>query len=191
MMWLLITGIVLWSVVHSFPALLSAQRARYLANNGMLYQGIFSLLIVLAIVLMVLGWRSSTPFPVYEPPLWGRHLTMLLMLLAIILFGAGHVRSVLCRYIRHPMLTAVVVWGVAHLLANGDIRSLVLFTGMVLWALLAMVMINRRDGTWDKPAATPIKWFSEVRLVGFSLMIYLLLVFFHPYLAGVPLIPQG
>lgn len=188
MLFLLFLGVLLWSLVHLFPSLLPAKRASLKQSMGSKYDGIFALAIVFSIVLMVIGWKGSIPEPVFNPPVWGRHLTMLLVLVAIILFGAANAPTRIRRYIRHPMLTGVIVWGVAHLLANGDIRSLVLFGGMTLWAGLSIYFINRRDGEWAKPMFQPALK-SEVILVAVSIVLYLVLVVAHPYFAGMALMP--
>lgn len=188
MLWLLVTGVLLWSLVHLFPSVMPAKRAQLRLNLGSKYDGLFALAILLSIGLMVVGWRNSVPEPVYTPPAWGRHVTMLLMLVSMILFAASGMKTHLQRMIRHPMLSAVLVWGIAHLLANGDLRSLVLFSGMIVWSVLCMVFINRRDGSWHKPPGH-IAWLDEAKLFGGSLLVYLLLVFLHPYFAGMPLMP--
>ena len=74
--------------------------------------------------------------PVYDPPSWGIHLNNLLMLGRRRRCSAPATRRAACAaWLRHPMLTGVVVWAVAHLLVNGDVASLVLFGWMGLWAL--------------------------------------------------------
>ena len=57
------------------------------------------------------------------------------MLVAVALIGAGHSKGRARGWLRHPMLTGVVVWAVAHLLVNGDVASLVLFGWLGLWAV--------------------------------------------------------
>lgn len=190
MLWLLILGVLMWSIVHLFPAIMPAKRAELISRfgNGK-YQGLFALKILIALVLIVIGWRNTLPEPVYDPPAFGRHITMLLMLFSIILFGASNAKSWLKKNIRHPMLSGMAVWGIAHLLANGDIRSVVLFGGMLLWALLSIYFINRRDGAWVKPAITVTR-VDDLKLLGISVVVYLLLVFLHPYFAGMSLIPH-
>ena len=38
---------------------------------------------------------------------------------------ASGMKTAITRVIRHPQLTAVKVWAVAHLLVNGDLHSIV------------------------------------------------------------------
>lgn len=186
MIWLLIVGVLMWSVVHFFPSLAPAKRAALIDTLGSKYQGLFAFLIVLSIVLIVIGWRNTIPHQVYNPPAWGRHLTMLLMLLSIVLLGAANGTSRIRQLIRHPMLRGVFLWGVAHLLANGDSRSIVLFSGMIIWSILSIRFINKRDGEWEKPTK-PTGWGSEIKLLIISLVVYSVLMFLHVYFAGVAL----
>ncbi|MGF1645123.1 MAG: NnrU family protein [Thiotrichales bacterium] len=186
-MTILLIGVLLWSAVHLFPVLAPAARARWIARLGTKYQGLFALVIGLALLLIVFGWRGAPAQTVYLPPEWGAYLSSPLMLLAILLFGASHGQSRIQRWLRHPMLSSVVVWATAHLLVNGDSRSIVLFGGLALWALVSQPLINRRDGAWVRPAVAP-PWSNEVKLLVIALIVYAVLLFAHPYLAGVPLI---
>ena len=106
--------------------------------------------LVLAVVLMVLGYRAAEWVPVYTPLPGMGHANNTLMLVSLFLFGVGGTKGTLYPKIRHPMLWGVVVWSVAHLLVNGDQASLVLFGGMGLWALVSMVLINRSE-VWVPP----------------------------------------
>ena len=182
----LVAGVLLWSLVHLFPSVMPQKRAYLNEKYGNAYQGIFALLIVLSIVLIVIGWRGTTPEFVYQLPLWVRHLAMLLVLFSIVLFGAANAPTRIRRVIRHPMLRGVYLWSIAHLLVNGDNRSIVLFGGLLIWSILSIRLINLRDGAWEKPEA-PKGWGSEVTLLLISLVIYGLLAYFHRFFAGMPL----
>lgn len=84
------------------------------------------------------------------------------------------------------MLTGVIVWGVAHLLANGDNRSVILFGALSIWAAIAIVTINRREGEWEKPEAVPVS--KDVTLVIIGAVLTGIVAFFHDYLSGVPIL---
>lgn len=188
-MTLLIIGVLMWSVVHLYPSLFSERRNAVKARLGKAYDGVFAVCIIFSLILIVIGWRATVPEPVYQAPLWGRHLNMTTMLFAILLLGAGNVtgKSRIKQYIRHPMLMGVVVWSVGHLFANGDIRSLILFGGMALWAIISQITINRRDGQWVKPAeiaSLP----REGILLGITVVLYLVLFMTHRYFSGMPLV---
>ncbi len=187
MVWLIL-GVLLWAVVHLSVSLARGLRQRLIAAMGEgPYKGVFSLAMLASIVLMVIGWRAAGPEFVYEPPAWGALAAAPLMLIAIILAAVAQGKSNIRRFLRHPQLTGVVVWGVAHLLANGDLRSIVLFGGLAVWALIEIPIINARAGAWEKPPKSPIM--ADIRPIVISIVLYAVLVFAHPYLFGVSPIP--
>ena len=155
---LLVIGVITWAIIHLFPAVAAGTRARLLDKLGRgPYRGLFSLCIAAAVVLMVLGWKSTTPELVYVPLSLGPPLTGMVMLIALILFFAARARTNIKRVIRHPQLTGVLVWAIAHLLSNGDSRSLVLFGGIGAWSVIQMIATNRRDGPWIRPDTLPLR----------------------------------
>jgi uncharacterized membrane protein len=177
-------GVLLWSLTHFIPALFPGLRdsmARKLGENG--FKGVFTLLMIAAIYLIISGWKASIPESVYLPPAWGRHLTALLMLIAMLLFVAPYHATNIKRVLRHPQLTGVVIWGAGHLLANGEARSIVLFGGLTAWAILEILLINRREGAWVKPDSVPIK--RDLILAAAGITLYLVLAFSHRWLFGV------
>lgn len=185
---LLIIGLLLWSIVHLSKAVFPAQRARLIAGIGELpYKGLFSLLIVAALVLIVAGWRSTLPWALYMPPLALRHLTFLLMPVAVVLFIAARAPTDIKQYIRHPQLSGVKLWAVAHLLANGEIRSLVLFGSLLVWAVLEVILISRRDGAWVKPARVGLPLTLVSTAIGLALTAALMWA--HPWFTGRRLLP--
>ncbi len=187
MIWLVL-GVLLWSAVHLLPSAGAPVRARAVERLGQAYQGLFALAILASIGLMVLGWRSTTPAAVYSPLAWGSAAANVLVFIALLLFAASGMTTNIKRVIQHPQLTGIAIWGAAHLLSNGDLRSLVLFGGLGLWAIAAILFINRRDGAWGKPEPQPLagEWKPLVAaMVGFAVL-YLL----HPYIAGVSATPH-
>ncbi len=187
MIWLVL-GVVLWSAAHLLPSAGPAMRARAVERLGQAYQGIFALTILASIALMVLGWRSTPPTPVYSAPAWGSAAANVLMCVALVLFVASGIPTNLKRVIRHPQLTGMATWGVAHLLANGDLRSLVLFGGLGLWAVVAIGFINRRDGEWQKPEQQPLS--ADLKPIVGAIVVFAVLYWLHPYIAGVPATPH-
>ena len=71
----------------------------------------------------------------------------------------------------------------AHLLVNGDSRSVVLFGSMGVWAILEIGLINRREGTWIKKPVPG--WGRELRGLAISLVVFAVVVIAHPYFTGV------
>ncbi|MCP4002644.1 MAG: NnrU protein [bacterium] len=187
MIWLLL-GVLLWSGAHLLPSAGASQRARLIERLGQAYQGLFALTILVSMGLMIFGWRSTVPSPVYGAPGWSRTVAPILVFGALFLFAVAGLPSNFKRLVRHPQLTAVATWSVAHLVANGDLRSLVLFGGLGAWAIVAIHFINRRDGAWQKPDPLPMagEWKP---LVG-AIVVFGILHAVHVYIAGVPAPPQ-
>jgi len=185
-MTLLSAGVVLWFLMHSFHPAMPGVRSGVMAKigeNG--WKGLVSLGLVLSLILIVFGWRSIEPSAVYVPPEWGKTAMVPLMFLSILLFGAANGSSNIKRVFRHPMLMGMALWGLAHLVGNGDDRSIVLFGGMTVWALIMQPFINKRDGAYEKPEAVAAS--AHVRLLVISLAIFVVLALVHPWIAGVSL----
>lgn len=181
-------GIALWSAVHFLPSVAPGLRDRLIDVIGPgPYRAVFSLDILIALILIVWGYRSAEWVFVYEPPAWGIHANNALMLLAIYLFGVGGAKGWLATKLRHPMLLGGIVWALAHLLANGDQASILLFGGMALWAAGMIFMINRRVSVWVPPKARGAR--SEIKLIAITLLIYAVIAFTHWMLLGVKPFP--
>jgi len=177
---LLILGLALWSVVHFWKRFAPAHRAGF-GEKG---KGIVAIGSVIAIVLMVIGYRAAEG-TVY----WGRSSAMtginnLLMVFAFYLFASSGAKTRITKAIRHPQLTAVVVWGVAHLLVNGDTPSFVLFGGLIIWAFAEMVVINRANGPRGPYHAVPVK--KEITAVIATLVVTALVSAVHIWLGYNP-----
>ena len=110
----------------------------------------------------------------------------LCIVLGLVLIIAGW-RSVMPTGVYAPPMAAVILWGVAHLLTNGTNRAIVLFGGLMLWAVLEIVLCNKRDGEWQKPAKAAVK--SDVITVVAGVVVFAVVAYFHPNLFGVDAIP--
>ena len=187
-MTLLIAGIALWFVTHLFPAAAPGARDNLIKNLGENpYKGIFSLLILAALLMIVFGWKSAIPSSLYAPPMGPGVVPSVLVLFGLIIFFASQTGGHIKRLIRHPQMTGVLFWSTAHLLANGDNRSVSLFGGFAVWALLEIILINRREGPRvERPAASIGQDIVTILTGG---IVFALLGHFHLQLFGVPVVP--
>lgn len=179
-MTLLLLGLILWAGAHFWKRLAPDHRAQF-GDKG---KGVVALASVAAIVLMVFGYRMADG-AVY----WGRSgaltgINNLLMLFAFYLFAASGKGTRVTKAIRHPQLTAVVVWSGAHLLVNGDVPSFVLFGGLAIWAMAEMVLISRAEGPRGAYHAPPIK--SEVIAIIATVVVTAVVMFIHHLLGATP-----
>ena len=181
---LLLAGITVWFVVHLFPAVAPASRENVIFKLGEnAYKGLFSLLILAALLMIVFGWKSSVPMPVYVPPVAPGLLPSMMVFAAFVLFFSSQFDTHAKRILRHPQMAGTLVWAAAHLLTNGDSRSLALFGGLAGWALLEIVLCNRRDGPRTELPAASLKYDLATVLIGGAA--WALVGHFHLRLFGV------
>ncbi len=186
-MTLLILGILLFAGVHLVPALAPGVKSAWrgkLGEGG--YKGSFALLLLASIVLMVTGWKNADPFTIYMPISQLRQPGIALAMIAVGLLVVGSRNSRIRQGVRHPQLTGVLIWSLAHLIMNGDSRSIVLFSGMAIWSFVEIITISKREGRWEKAEVPSIG--SEVITAIITIVLVTALVFGHPYIAGIPVI---
>lgn len=146
-MGLLIVGLVIFLGIHSVSIVSPDVRAAALARFGEAGWKIsYSLISLLGLVLLVRGFALARQAPVvlYVPPLWLRHITWLLMLPVFPLLLAAYLPGRIKTAVKHPLLTSVKLWALAHLLANGTLADVLLFGGFLLWAGLDRMSLKRR-----------------------------------------------
>ena len=155
-MMILVLGLVLWFGTHLFAIWAPEQRKAMTESMGVASKAVMAVLTIVAVALMVMGYQDTPFIEVWSPPAFLTHINNLLMIIAVIFFIAGNVPSVVRQKVRHPQLAAAKTWALAHLLVNGDLASIILFVGILAWAVLALIGSNKRDGKGpiDKPATT-------------------------------------
>jgi uncharacterized membrane protein len=182
---LLILGLLLWSGAHIFRRAFPDKRAALADRIGPgPARGVFAVLLVLAIVLMVVGYRQTDWIWVFVPPPWTIHLNNLLMLLAFILIGMGHSKGRARAWLRHLMLLGVTAWAFAHLIVTGHLAALILFLGIAAWANFHMAVINAQDGPWQRPE--PGRSTGDLRLIAIALTLFAVTAAIHTWLGVWP-----
>lgn len=186
-MLVLILGLILFLGVHSVRIVAEPLRSRRIAARGQgAWRGIYSLVSILGFVLIIWGYgmaRQTAPV-LYEPPVALKHVSLLLMLFSMIAIAAyalpaGRLKALL----KHPMLVAVKLWALAHLLANGDLASLVLFLAFLAWAVADRTSVKRRGA--PVPVAGPALWDAAAVVLGAALFALFVWGGLHEWLIGV------
>ena len=186
---LLIAGVLLWCAVHFVPTLAIGIKQSVIERLGpMFYKIMFSFLVFASLGLMIVGWNIVDPIKVYDPPEWGVHANNALMLISIFLLVSADRKSMARRVLRHPMLTGVSIWGIAHLLANGDQRSVIVFGAMTVWSVAEIYLTSARDGAWTKPDASGLK--GEIIGLIITAVLIGVIIFLHD-LAGLSPFPSA
>jgi len=193
-MWMLVSGLALFFVAHLVPTFPDV-RTRLVGMMGRgPYAGLFSLVSLVSLVLVVWGYGAMQGLGRANPqlwisPAWVKHVTMLLMLPALILLVAAYTPSRIRSVVRHPMLTAVLVWSFSHLLVNGDLASVILFGSFLAYAVYDIVSVSQRTALGPL-GTTPGDVVGDVIAIAGGVALYALLLFWgHQKLTGVPLLP--
>lgn len=183
---ILILGLVVFFAAHGFVTMRQA-RADAIARLGQYgYRAVFALVSIVGLALIVWGYaqyHGRTP-QIWSPPAFMRHITIGLMLFAVIFFTAAFIPSHIRTKLRHPMLAGVKTWALAHLLVNGDLASILTFGAFLAWGVYARIAAKRRGDAGT--TAAPAGWMNDILVVIIGILIYLALGFvFHPKVIGV------
>ncbi len=181
---LLVAGLVLFIAIHLIPSV-PRLRANLVERIGAIpYRGVFSAVVLLSLAAVVWGFARSPIEVVYEPPAWGHQASMVLVPVAFVLFAASNMPTHIRAVVGHPMLLGLLLWAFAHLLSNGDVRSIVLFGGFALFAVVEIVSaVARGKGPPKEPA--PRITMDAAAVTG-GLIVAGLLAALHGTLFGAP-----
>ena len=145
----LILGLILFLGVHSVRIWADGWRNRTIEAYGdKAFKGIYTLVSLLGFYLLVVGYGEARlqTVALWNPPIFTKHISMLLMLLSSILLVATYVpRNHFKMRLGHPMVLSVKVWALSHLLANGNLADLLLFGSFLMWAVLNFRSARARD----------------------------------------------
>jgi len=148
-MTLLVAGLILFVVVHSLRIFADDWRSQMVARLGpMAWKGLISVASLVGIIMMSKGYAAARAAPVvlWQLPVWLSHLVSLLTLAAFILFVAAYIpKNKIKSQLGHPMVISVKIWAFSHLLANGSLADLVLFGGLLAWAVMSFRAARQRD----------------------------------------------
>lgn len=178
---LLVLGVILWSAAHLAKRLWPG----FHASLGASERPMVAAALILSVILMIIGYRSAdaTIWWAATPMLKG--INNLLVLVAFYLFAASGAKSRLGVRLRHPQLIGFSLWAVAHLLTNGDLPSLVLFGGLLVWALAEIVLINRAQPHWTPPTR-PIPVRKEWTTAAAAIAVFLVVGLIHGWIGPNP-----
>ena len=187
-MTIFVAGLLVFLAIHSVsivaPRWRDAQAGR-MGENA--WKGLYALVSIASLVAMIYGYgiARQTPVVVYVPPVALRHLTFLLMLPVFPLLIAAYLPGRIKRLSRNPMLLAVILWAVSHLLANGTLNDLLLFGGFLVWAVADLISVSRRAHVRPVPSV-PASPMNDVIVVVAGLGLYaFVLLWAHARVIGV------
>lgn len=159
-----------------------------------LYMGLYSLLTGVGFVAMIWGYAMLKPgwVPLGAPPSWGRHVTMALMLPAMVLIVATYMPPVgfIKKAVKHPMLAAVKLWALGHLFANWDLASVILFGAFLVYGIVDRIAVKKRGDVGAASAKPNV--LGDLLSIAVGLALYLLFIYeVHYMLIGVDVLAGG
>jgi uncharacterized membrane protein len=182
-MLMLASGLLLWAVVHFLPSLMRPSRAVLVQKIGMVsYRLIFAGIVLTALALIISGWKQAALQYYYVLPAEFRVVSLVFMYISMYLFANSFAPGRIKNFVRHPQLAGVAVWSFAHLLVNGDSRSLLLFGGMGVWAIIETFLLLHRDNEYQPVESTLSQELKPLFIGG---LLFVVLLYAHPWLAGV------
>jgi uncharacterized membrane protein len=189
-MLIMIAGIVLFLGVHTLTTL-RPTRAKLIAHFGLpAFKAAYSVLAIAGFVLIVWGfsrYRAEGWIQLWTPPAGMRHLTLPLMWFAFVALAAmGKAPGRIRGWLRHPMLVAIKIWALAHLLVNGDAGGMILFGSFLAWAVYDRIAVKRRGDAGAPRIASFTR--ADAMALGVGTIAYVAMIFLHPLLIGVAVI---
>jgi len=178
----LLVGIILFFSIHAIPMLPNVKTALLGRLGENRFKGIFSLFAIAGFVTIIFGMGEAPVQPLWTPPYWAHYVTNLAMPVAFCLLVAAYVPSNIRRIIRNPMLSAVLLWSVAHLASNGDLASMLLFGSFGIFSIADIISVNRRSTA--VAAAKKPAYFDGLVIVA-GLIAFWLVRYYHQSLFGV------
>jgi uncharacterized membrane protein len=188
---LFIAGLVVFFGTHLFTAFRSRDpEGRVLGLPAGPYKGLYSILSLGSFVAMIWGYAYLKPWiPIWDPPVWTRHVALSVMPFAVILLVSSYVPTgYIKKAVGHPMLVAVILWSAAHLLANGDLAAILLFGSFFVFAIIDRIAVRARGdrGPIDKHANV----LGDMIAIAVGGAVYgLIVAYLHPILFGAEIMP--
>ena len=183
----LIVGLILFLGVHSLSIINEPLRNRLNASMGEgVFKGLYSLVALAGLLLIIWGYGSARmdPTVIYVPPAWLKHVAFLLLVPVFPLLFATYFPGKIKAKLGHPMLAAVKLWALAHLLANGMLHDLLLFGSFLAWAVADRISMKRRTQR-AIPTLPATKANDVIAVIGGLAVYVVMVVWAHQWLFGV------
>jgi len=183
----LIAGLGLFLGIHLVPTA-GDLRARLRESLGpKRYRGLFSIVSAVGLGLIIYGKSIAPVEPIWPGWAPGFHLSLAVMPFVFILLAAANMPGYIRAKLKHPMLIGTALWAAIHLSVNGDLASILLFGGILAWALIDLVSVIARDKTLIGTKPPSIR-FDVIAVVAGSALFFVV-AYFHGDLFGRPVLP--
>jgi len=178
---LLILGIIIFFSIHLVPIFpIKNILINRLGENK--YKGLFSLIALVGLLIIIYGFSRADFYPIWDPLPYSKEIALALMPISMILLTAANIQTNIKKFSKHPMLIAILIWSFVHLIANGDLRSIILFGSFGLYALID-IFFSKKVLTTNIEAKYTLS--KDIMVIIIGLVAYLIIVYYHQFIAGV------
>lgn len=189
-MTLLLLGIVIFLGMHLVRVVAPGLRASVIERQGKgVWMGIYTAISLAGLLLIIYGFGEARAVTgmLYNPPVFLKHISLLLMLLAFICLAAGLLPAGrIAVAVKHPQVLSIKIWALAHLLANGETSSVLLFGSFLAWAVILRISLKRRERAGEKVLPVFRATSNDLLAVVIGIVAYGLFVWkLHEWLIGV------
>lgn len=178
-------GLCLFFTLHSLRIVAPHVRESLIQRLGIpVWYVLHGGLSLVSLWLIASGYAMErlSPTWLWFPPMWLNHLTLLIMLVAMIFLWAGLIKGTYIRRLSGaPVPFALVLWALAHMLSNPTVADMVLFGSFLVWAT-----VLKRDVLTRSPVAESPSVRRTLAAVGLGIISFTAIAFWgHEYLIGV------
>jgi len=194
-MGLLVAGLIVFLGIHIVSALPRKRHKlmKSLGENN--FKIVYSALSFIGLIMIIWGYSRASnvtdPVVLFDLPYGLRHITMLLVYLAFVLFVAANLKGYIGYWTRHPMVLGIKLWAFGHLLVKGgDLAGLLLFGSFLAWGIFARISAKKREqvGLLKTRNFEP-NWLHDVIAIAIGTALYFAFaLYLHKALIGVPVI---
>ena len=176
-------AVAIFCIIHLIPALPSVKE-KLRDRLGAAYGPVFGIAATISLILIFVAWSYGQTEAVYEPIKGGKHINLLLSFIGFQFLAMFFFRGKARQVVRYPFAIAIVFWATGHLIANGDLASIIVFGGLLTYAILFIILslanhifpsLDVRDG-------------HDVLAIIFGLAAYITMVQMHEIIIGVPVL---
>ncbi len=176
-------AVAVFCIIHLIPALPSVKEK--LRNRlGTAYGPVFGVAATLSLILIFVAWSLGQTETVYEPIKGSKHINLLLSFIGFQFLAIFFFRGKARLFVRYPFAIAIIFWATGHLIANGDLASIIVFGGLLIYAVVFIILslANRVFPSLE------VRDRHDIFAVIIGLVAYVAMVLLHELIIGVPVL---
>lgn len=176
----LIFGLLITNITHLISAFDSVRKAAIASIGKRAYFAIYGVVSILGLALIIYGYIDSDFVVVFEPEQWMVNSNKDIMFFSLWLAASQFLKTYVKHYLKIPLMIAVFLWALGHLVANGDLYSVILFTGFLIYALIGIIIKLRNNFEAKNP-----RIINDVKAFFIAAILYITLGYMHLLIAGI------